>query len=312
MTGPGDLPATIDATLRRTAATFRAAGLDTPGLDARLLLGAALGLDTISMLREPGRALTPAEVAKLEELVARRLRREPVSRIIGKRWFHGLDFEIDPATLDPRPETETLVEGVLTRLRESGREAAPVRILDLGTGSGAILVALLVALPSATGLGTDISPAALAMARRNASRHGVIDRADFRNADWFTGVELEQFDIIVSNPPYIASGELAALETEVALYDPPAALDGGLDGLLAYRTLISAVPALLAPAGLLVLEVGAGQHQEVAQLCADAGLVPEPASSLWLDLSGHVRCVAATPRFDPNAKKTLGIGGQSS
>ena len=313
MTVPHDAPATVDGTLRRTVATFREAGLETPGLDARLLLEAALGLDSVSLLREPGRVLTVADVATIQEMAARRLRREPVSRIVGRRWFYGLEFEIDPATLDPRPETETLVEGVLTRLREHGlADGRPLRLLDLGTGSGAILIALLVALPSATGLGTDISPAALAVARRNASRHGVVNRAEFGNADWLAGVDRLKFDVIVSNPPYIATGELPALEAEVARYDPRAALDGGTDGLAAYRALISAVPAFLAPTGLLVVEVGAGQDQQVSRLCEDAGLVAEPTTPLWKDLSGHVRCVAATPRLDPNAKKSLGIGAQSS
>lgn len=312
MTATGALPATVADMLRRTTATLRAANLDQPALDARLLVAAALRLEQIDLMRAPDRVLSPADMASIEAMTTRRLRHEPVSRIVGRRWFYGLELEIDPATLDPRPETETLVEGVLTRMRERELTDAPLRLLDLGTGSGAILIALLVALPFATGLGTDISADALEVARRNASKHGVADRIALRNADWLTGVEAASFDVIVSNPPYIATAELAALETDVLHYDPRAALDGGADGLVAYKAILAAVVAALKPGGMVVFEVGAGQDRDVARLCIEAGLAPEPPGSAWLDLSGHQRCVAATPRLDPHAKITLGIGGQSS
>ena len=286
---------TLDGTVRRLAASFRSAGLEQPARDARLIVAAVLDLDQVAMLRTPDRLLSVAEVDAAERMAARRLQHEPVSRILGRRWFHGLEFEIDPSTLDPRPETETLVEGVLTRLRERAF-AEPVRILDLGAGSGAILIALLAALPTATGVGTDISPQALDVARRNASKHGVADRADFRNADWFVGVDPATYDVIVSNPPYIPSHEVAVLDRDVRDFDPLAALDGGLDGLDAYRTLTAGAAAYLAPAGMLVMEVGAGQAEAVARLCEVTGLVAEPPTALWRDLSGHQRCVAATPR----------------
>ena len=286
---------TLDATVRRLAASFRAAGLEQPALDARLIVAAVLDLDQVAMVREPDRMLSAAAFDATERMAARRLRHEPISRILGRRWFHGLEFEIDPSTLDPRPETETLVEGVLTRLRERAI-ADPIRILDLGAGSGAILIALLAALPSATGVGTDISPQALDVARRNASKHGVADRADFRNTDWFVGVDPTTYDVIVSNPPYIPSHEVAVLDRDVRDYDPLAALDGGLDGLDAYRTLTAGAAAYLAPTGLLVMEVGAGQAEDVGRLCEVAGLVAEAPTALWRDLSGHQRCVAATPR----------------
>ena len=288
---------TLEGTVRRLVAAFRSVGLEQPALDARLIVAAALDLDQVAMLRAPDRMLSAPQIDAVERMAARRLRHEPVSRILGRRWFHGLEFEIDPSTLDPRPETETLVDGVLGRLRERGSpEPAPLRILDLGAGSGAILIALLAALPTATGLGTDMSRKALDVARRNALKHGVADRAEFRNADWFVGVDAATYDVIVSNPPYIPSDEVVRLDRDVREYDPRAALDGGVDGLDAYRTLTAGVSAYLAPAGLLVLEVGAGQAEAVARLCESGGLIPEPASHLWRDLSGHHRCVAATPR----------------
>ena len=288
---------TLERTVRRLAASFRSAGLEQPARDARLIVAAVLDLDQVAMLRAPDRMLSAPEIDAAERMAARRLRHEPVSRILGRRWFHGLEFEIDPSTLDPRPETETLVEGVLTRLRERiSPEAAPLRILDLGSGSGAILIALLAALPTATGLGTDISRQALDVARRNALQHGVADRADFRNADWFVGVERATYDVVVANPPYIPSDDVAALDRDVRDFDPLTALDGGRDGLNAYRALTAGVSAYLAPTGLLVMEVGADQAEAVSRLCETAGLRPEPDLALWRDLSGHRRCVAATPR----------------
>lgn len=288
---------TLERMVRRLAASFRSAGLEQPARDARLIVAAVLALDQVAMLRAPDRMLSALEIDAAERMAARRLRHEPVSRILGRRWFHGLEFEIDPSTLDPRPETETLVEGVLTRLRErASPEAAPVRILDLGSGSGAILIALLAALPVATGLGTDISRQALDVARRNALQHGVADRADFRNADWFVGVERATYDVVVANPPYIPSDDVAALDRDVRDFDPLTALDGGRDGLNAYRALTAGVSAYLAPTGLLVMEVGAGQAEAVSGLCEAAGLLPEPDLAVWRDLSGHRRCVAATPR----------------
>lgn len=288
---------TLERMVRRLAASFRSAGLEQPALDARLIVAAALGLDQVAMLRTPDRMLSAPQIDAIERMAARRLQHEPVSRILGRRWFHGLEFEIDPSTLDPRPETETLVEGVLARLRERATpQAPPLRILDLGAGSGAILIALLAALPTATGLGTDVSRQALDVARRNASKHGVADRAEFRNADWFVGVDAATYDVIACNPPYIPSDDVAVLDRDVRDFDPLTALDGGRDGLDAYRTLTAGISAYLAASGILVMEVGAGQAEAVSRLCETGGLVPEPPSPLWRDLSGQQRCVAATPR----------------
>lgn len=304
---------TLEGIVRRLTAAFRSAGLEQPALDARLLVAAALDVDQVTLLRAPERVLSGPEYAAAERMADRRLMHEPVSRILGRRWFHGLEFDIDSSTLDPRPETETLVDGVLTRLRERGAaNTTPIRILDLGTGSGAILIALLVALPTATGLGTDLSRPALDVARRNASKHGVADRAEFRNSNWFSSIEPATYDIVISNPPYIPSPEIVRLDRDVREFDPRAALDGGDDGLDAYRALAAGVCAYLAPAGLVAMEVGAGQALAVTALFEAAGLAPESRSAIWNDLAGHQRCVAATVRSGPNRKKPLGIGGRSS
>lgn len=279
---------------------FREAILDTPGLDARRLAAAALGLDEAMLLREPERPLDQAGRDRLAQVCARRLLREPVSRIVGIRAFHGLDFEIGPATLDPRPDTETLVDGVLDLVAKGlvPGGCAP-RILDLGTGSGAILVALLVSLPAATGVGVDISQAALDLARRNADRLDLGSRVSFLRSSWFEAVA-GPFDIVVSNPPYIARSEIADLEPEVSRHDPIAALDGGVDGLDAYRAIIAGVSAVLAPDGWLALEIGIGQQVPICDLLRAVGLGQQPGSlQVWPDLSGTARCVAVKARTSP-------------
>lgn len=280
-------------------AAFRAVGIETPALDARRLAVGCLGIDAIDLLREPERPITSDDRSRLSEAAGRRLAREPVSRILGERAFYGLDFEIDPSTLDPRPDTETLVDGVVALVEQGlvpGGDAP--RILDIGTGSGAILVALLNRLPGATGLGIDISERALAVAARNAARHGVSQRARFQHSAWLEAVE-GQFDIVVSNPPYIPSREIAGLDPDVAAFDPIAALDGGADGLDAYRALAAECPRVMVPAGWIAVEVGAGQSCDVAQLlCATLGR-PGGSSRIWTDLGGVARCVAVKARCGP-------------
>ena len=302
-----DLPAaTVSDVLRGVAAAFSAAGLDTAALDARLLVAAALGLDQVGLIQVHGRVLTSAERQAIDTYAERRLAREPVSRILGRRWFWGLEFEIGPATLDPRPETETLVAGVLQRLREQSLHERPLRIADLGTGTGAIVIALLTALPHATGLATDIDEAALDVARRNAARHGVEKRLELLKSDWFDAMGRQRFDVIVANPPYIRSSEIAELAPEVAQFDPKGALDGGADGLAAYRAIIERAAAFLVKDGLLVFEVGAGQGPELrAMFDRAAELYGESPSALWQDLSGHERCVAARARSTEEPKKGL-------
>lgn len=266
-----------------------AAGVEDPRRDARLLVCRLLGGGPELLLGWPERVLSAEETARIEAAVARRAAREPVSRILGEREFWSLPFALNGATLDPRPDSETLVAAVLQRVR--ARDTA-LRLLDLGTGSGCLLLALLSELPRAKGLGIDVSRAALSVARDNAGRLGLSARARFSRHSWDDGLDLEggPWNVIVSNPPYIASTEIAGLAPEVSGYDPPAALDGGPDGLSAYRTLIPAAAAVLLPDGLLALEVGHGQAGAVEELCIAARLRPLVCVT---DLGGVARCILA-------------------
>ena len=280
------------ATLAHTLAGLRrrlaAADIANPALDARLLVMAATGLSHEALIAVPERPVGEAEARRLDALATRRLAREPLSRILAEREFYGRPFTIGPASLDPRPDTETLVERAL---KFAGSHQGPIHILDLGTGSGAVLVSLLAELPGARGTGTDMSEAALEVARANAIRHGVAGRARFVAANWCRGVQ-GCFDVILSNPPYISSGELYRLEREVRDHDPPCALDGGPDGLDAYRAIAADAAALLAPGGLVALEVGAGQDGEVANLFAGHGWELAPEAAVCRDLEGRVRVLA--------------------
>ena len=285
-------PETLGLAYRELTIAFRSAGLDTPGLDARRLIAVACDVPDHAALSMPERRLATGDAQRLEGFLQRRLTREPVSRIVGRRSFHGLDLDITPATLDPRPETETLVDGVLNLIaRGAVPGGAAPRILDLGTGSGAILLALLRAVPNAVGLGVDISPAALEVANRNAARLGLGARATFQRSHWLSEID-GPFDVIVANPPYIPTRLLEHLEADVARYDPAAALDGGTDGLDAYRCLIAAAFDTLVEGGWLALEVGAGQAGDVAALCRTAAAaLSDDDIRVWTDLSGIARCV---------------------
>jgi release factor glutamine methyltransferase len=265
---------TVDAARRALTETFRTAGLDSPQLDARLLIAHALGCDQAALLADGPRLLDSAEETAIAALAERRLAHEPVARIVGSREFWSLDLRLDAATLVPRPETETLVETALAIVDRHGSRARPLRIADLGTGSGAILLALLSELGNAAGVGCDIDSRAALTARDNARRLSQ-DRAMFVVCD-LTAALRGPFDLIVSNPPYIASGDIAALAPEVRLFDPRLALDGGADGLHFYRTIAAAAPALLAPDGAVAVEIGTNQAEPVAALFAAAGLVPSP------------------------------------
>jgi release factor glutamine methyltransferase len=271
------------------------AGITAPVREARVLLTRTLALDPGALIATPEASIGPG-VFRLVEVVHRRAAREPLSRILGVRGFYGLDFEITPATLDPRPETETLVETVLDWVANVLGEGASVRILDLGTGSGCILIALLHRLPFATGVGVDLSAEAVSVAQRNADRLGVAARAAFAVADAFpaarTGLAWAgpPFDIIVTNPPYIPTAAIAALEPEVRAHDPLSALDGGVDGLVCHRRLARDLSGLLRPGGLAAVEVGHDQAAAVAALLTTA----HPAARVWTvsDLAGVARCVA--------------------
>jgi release factor glutamine methyltransferase len=272
--------------LKDTVRRFREAQLDSPVLDARLLVEFGLGLDWAALFTGPDRALAQLEKDTLEALIQRRLNHEPVSRIIGRRAFWKLELGISPATLDPRADTETLIMAVL-KLRPD--QQAAYRILDLGTGSGAILLALLHEYPNASGIGIDVSADAIAVAETNAVTHGMQRRAEFITRDWSGGIE-GRFDIVVSNPPYIRSGDIANLAPDVRNFDPLHALDGGSDGLDAYRTLAKVLPGVTAPTGVIALEVGFGQASEV-----EAIVQPLDLHNLqrWKDIAGIERVITA-------------------
>ena len=263
--------------------------MDTPDLDARLLVGHVLGLDHAGLTRESERPLGPRALAGIDALAARRVAGEPVARILCVKEFWGLPFAVTSAVLVPRPETETVVETALTRLDAADARERPLRIADLGTGSGAILVALLDELPQAFGVGTDCSVAAIGTARENAQRLGVASQAAFVACDF--GMALGGgFDLVVTNPPYIATAEIATLPREVRDFDPRAALDGGADGLAAYRAIVADAGRLLAPGAILVMEVGAGQAVVVSALAGAAGFTAIAATP---DLAGIPRVVSA-------------------
>jgi len=281
----------VEAALLAAARTLRDGGIETASLDGRLLLCHASGLTHEALIARNREALPPKAVALLEGYVARRLQGEPVSRIKGNREFYGRCFEVDAHTLDPRPDTETLIEAALALVAEKGWQDRPLRLLDLGTGSGCILLTLLAELPMTEGVGADISEGALRRAAKNASRLGLADRAHFIATDWFDGVS-GRFDLVLSNPPYIARAEIAGLAREVAGFDPLLALDGGVDGLDAYRRIAQKLPEALNDGGQLVVEIGPTQAKAVMDIFRAAGLsVAE--DGVRFDLAGRARCVLA-------------------
>jgi release factor glutamine methyltransferase len=280
---------TVAQARRAVAGRLRTHAFDTPDLDARLLVGHALGLDPSALMAASARALTPAEMEALEATVARRLAHEPVARIRGSKEFWSLPFAVTPDVLVPRPETETVVEAALA---VAAREEA-LRIVDLGTGSGAILLALLSELPAACGIGTDRSERALTVARRNADALGFCPRAAFV-ACHFADAIAPGCDIVVANPPYIPTDDIATLAADVRDFDPRLALDGGRDGLAAYRAIAADAARVLGPGGWLALEVGVGQAEAVAGLLVQHGLaVPCPPRP---DLAGRPRVVMGRRR----------------
>jgi release factor glutamine methyltransferase len=279
------------ALLRDTAVALTAAGIDNVRFEARLLLSHATGLTIEQLIARGPDAAPAAAAATLRELTARRVRREPMAYILGEREFWGLPFKVSPAVLVPRPDSETVIETVLDLLPDRSRK---LRILDLGLGSGCLLLTLLREYPQATGVGIDASEAALAVAQANAEALGVAPRArlatgDWRQAGWTDRLE-GPFDLLVSNPPYIESVAVEGLMPEVARHEPRLALDGGADGLAAYRIIAAALPALVVPGGWAIVEVGEGQAPEIASLFAAEGLVPRPSRK---DLGGIERVVPA-------------------
>jgi release factor glutamine methyltransferase len=280
----------IDAARRALAARLKSAAIDSAEIDARLLIGAVLNLDLTGMITSAARTLTSDESSRLESFARRRLAGEPVARIVGRKEFWGLPLTLSPATLVPRPDTETVVELALEMLRAGGDTRRPLRIADLGTGTGAILLALLSELRDATGVGTDISAEALRTAADNAARLGFSSRATFVRCDYASALS-GPFDLIVSNPPYIRSADIAGLAPEVREHDPHAALDGGADGFDAYRVLIAQAACLLAPGAVLVVEAAQGQAGQIEAIMTTAGLTfPGPPKA---DLAGIGRAVGA-------------------
>jgi len=274
----------VGQAVAEVAGRLAGAGIGESRREARLLVAAATGLSNASVVAYPERGLSDAERRRLAMLVERRAGREPISRILGWREFWSLRFAIGPDTLDPRPDSETLVEAAL----EFADRAGPLRVLDLGTGSGCLLLAVLSERPLAEGLGIDLDPGALAVAAANAQALGLAGRARFRQGDWGEGIA-GRFDVILCNPPYVPSGMIAGLQPEVVGFDPPLALSGGPDGLAAYRRLAAWLPRLLAAGGRAFVEIGAGQADEVVPVLAAGGLRPLEGRS---DLAGIVRCLA--------------------
>ncbi len=280
---------TVETARRALTARFKTGGNESAELDARLLVGAVLGLDHTGLIAAAHRLLTTDDATRLEDFAARRLNGEPVARILGHKEFWGLSLQLSAATLVPRPDTETVVELALELLRADGALNRQLRIADLGTGSGAILLALLSELPNALGFGTDILQAALQTAASNAANTGITGRAMFIACDYASGL-CGPFDLIVSNPPYIRAADIADLPTDVRDHDPRAALDGGADGLDGYRALIPQAARLLGPGAILVVEAGEGQSGQIQALLTAAGLVPAAAPKA--DLAGIQRAVS--------------------
>lgn len=271
-----------DRLMRLGADALHQSGVETPLREARLLILHALGIDAATLIATGQAPVTATEHARFQDAIRQRAARIPYARIVRRQEFHGLLFEVSPETLIPRPDTETLVDAVLARLAE---HPSP-RILDLGTGTGAILAALLSARPEATGIGVDRSADAVATARANLDRIAP-GRANVLQSDWFTAVT-GQFDLIVSNPPYIPSSDIAALEPEVRDGDPALALDGGPDGLAAYRLIADSARAHLKPGGFVAVEFGAGQADDVRAIFNACGF---ETRSAFTDLGGHLRCI---------------------
>jgi release factor glutamine methyltransferase len=277
---------TLGSILAEAVAALSAAGLDEPRRRARRLVAASLDVSPSELLGHPERTLERSAVERLRGSLARTVVGEPLSRVLGCREFWGLRFALSADTFDPRPESETLVEAVLRRIPD---RRAPVRVLDLGTGTGCLLLALLSEFPTAFGLGVDIATGAVMTARENAAALGVLDRTRFVVGDWSSAL-LGRFTVIVANPPYIASDALAGLPPEVRHYDPGRAVDGGEDGLAAYRKIAEDLPALLASGGIFVAEIGAGQTLAAAAIFKAGGLLID---GIERDLAGIERCIVA-------------------
>jgi release factor glutamine methyltransferase len=282
---------TIGFALTEAAAALAAAGFGDPRRHARRLLAAALGLSAVDVFAHPETALGTAEEARVAAMLRRMIAHEPLSRIVGKREFWGLEFRLSADTLDPRPESESVIEAVLSRLPD---RAQSYRFLDLGTGTGCLLLALLSEFPQAVGVGIDIAPGAAATARDNARRLGLGERAHFTVGDWARAIA-GRFDAVIANPPYIPTPALPELMPEVRDHDPKRALDGGADGLKAYRAIAADLPRVLLPDGLFAAEIGVGQAKAVVAILEQNGVGIDGFAA---DLGGVIRCIVARPSSD--------------
>lgn len=285
-------PLTLVKAWTQARAALTEAGVDSPAIDARLLLEAAAGVTRTEIVSDPHRILDALQAEALAGYIARRAAREPVSRILGRKGFWKIMLSVTSHVLTPRPDTEVVVEGVLSAFADGQRFS----ILDLGVGSGAILLAVLAERPAARGLGVDISEEALAVARENAANLGLEGRAALLRGDWTAGLADASFDVVVSNPPYIASAEIEDLDPEVREHEPRLALDGGADGLDAYRRLAPEILRVLRPDGFFAVEIGWTQSQAVEDIFREAGAVEVRTRK---DLANRDRVVSG-------AKKPLG------
>ncbi|MDD3182267.1 MAG: peptide chain release factor N(5)-glutamine methyltransferase [Alphaproteobacteria bacterium] len=276
----------LDQALQKFQRQLAHVGVDNPSLDTRLLASHVLNCDRVGLIANPERDLTEMEFGQIETLINRRAQREPVARILGEREFWGLSFAMNEATLEPRPDSETLIQAALNAV---SKPEDTFSILDLGTGTGCLLLAFLSEWPLATGVGIDLSPQAVAQATANADRLGFSDRATFRSGNWAEGTT-QSFDLIISNPPYIPSADIKCLQKEVKLFDPIRALDGGKDGLDPYRSIIPKLANILNPEGFIFFEVGIHQAPKVAQYLCAAGFLSVTTTR---DLGGIERIVHA-------------------
>ncbi len=276
--------ATLDDMLQSARRALAGAGVDTPALDARILVRAATGADDAALIADGRRAVTADQKNRIDGWIARRVSGEPVSRILGEKEFYGRTFNVTPATLDPRPDTEILIDRALGWARAQNR---PLQVLDLGTGTGCILITLLAELPGASGIGVDINHDAAAVSRENAVKHGVEMRSRFVAGSWFEPLDPGvRFDLIVSNPPYIPDADIESLAPEVRNHDPILALAGGIDGLDPYKILFSGLPGRLIPGGAAFFEFGFGQAESLARLVGDSNMF---MSRITSDLAGIPR-----------------------
>ncbi len=302
------LPTHFRSCCRNVIQVLEKVGVLTPELDARLLISHALDLRGAAFFLEPDRLLSEQELSEIALRLARRMAGEPISRIVGERGFWKHEFRLSADVLDPRADSETLIEAALELLAARPhllqKQPEPLAILDLGTGSGALLISLLLEFPDAYGVGVDISAAALTVATANAKRLGCGDRVLFRQQNWLDGMvckdgkeQTDRFDLVMCNPPYIRHDDIEGLAPDVALFDPHGALDGGPDGLDPYREIIPQLTDVLSAEGIVIFEIGEGQHIEVKALLKQAGLEGIGATNgEYRDLAGHIRALAATPR----------------